>query len=354
MPKSNPLKPTELFMEQYNFIGENYFIHLYNKMPCKKSFNDCFIYQLESELEKEGYKLKLLWDWEYSHPKKCIHNVFQFYDLGDQLLLKTESTSLDKAVLYYPVAKKEMVEKELVPVFHRAQGQRSEKATVKMLAKTDWGLEFEQFEFDPVSIKRNNYNEDFWDFDAHLTKHLTERNGGLVLLHGIPGTGKTSYLLHQCTKLKSKNFIYIPPNMTQAISDPNLILLMRAETDAVLIIEDAEQILAARDGGNSAAVSNLLNLTDGFLSKCFDLTVVCTFNCTLNNIDRALLRKGRLKGRYEFGRLKGEVLAEKSKELGLENILDTPMTLAELYNLQPDQWNDPFLDGIENKIGFVA
>ena len=78
MPKSNPLKPTELFMEQYNFIGENYFIHLYNKMPCKKSFNDCFIYQLESELEKEGYKLKLLWDWEYSHPKNASTMYFSF------------------------------------------------------------------------------------------------------------------------------------------------------------------------------------------------------------------------------------------------------------------------------------
>ena len=354
MPKHKPLRPAELFMDQQSFVGENYFVHLYDEMPSKKCFNDCCAPLLEDDLRREGFDPKLIWTWEYTFPKKCIYHELSFYDLGNQVLLKIDSSTLDKVVLYFPVSKKEIVEKELVWIFERSQGCKSDKAVVKMLAKTDWGLEFEQFEFDPVSIKKNNYNADFWDFDAHLTNHLTESSGGLVLLHGIPGTGKTSYLLHQCTKLKSKNFIYIPPNMTHAISDPNLIMLMRAETDAVLIIEDAEQILTSRDEGNSAAVSNLLNLTDGFLSKCFDLTVVCTFNCTLNNIDRALLRKGRLKGRYEFGRLTGNALIEKRKELGLKNSSDAPMTLAELYNLQPNHWNDPFWNETENKIGFVA
>ena len=125
------------------------------------------------------------------------------------MLLKTESTSLDKAVLYYPVAKKKMVEKELVPIFHRAQGKRSEKASVKMLAKTDWGLEFEQFEFDPVSIKRNNYNEDFWDFDAHLTKHLTERNGGWCCFMEFPELVKLPiYCISAQNSNRRISFIY--------------------------------------------------------------------------------------------------------------------------------------------------
>ena len=144
--------------------------------------------------------------------------------------------------------------------------------------------------------------------------------------------------------------------MTNAISDPNLICLMRDEEDAVLIIEDAEDILTTRNMGNSAAVSNLLNLTDGFLSKCFDLTVLCTFNCRLNDIDKALLRKGRLKGRYEFGRLSGEVLQDKAKELGLENISGAPMTLADLYNLQSNGIKENFFNESESdsRIGFVA
>lgn len=355
MPEKKLLNPSELFMENYNFIGENYFIHLFNEIPSKMSYFNCSIYFLMEDLKATDFTPELIWEWELTDNEKGVNNDMQFYNLGRQILMKTEVTfQQEKVVVYFPASKKAIVEEELCGIIKKGMIGNNNKAVVKMLAKTDWGLGFETFEFDPVSIKRTNYNADFWKFDAHLSKHLADSSGGLVLLHGDPGTGKTSYLMHQCATLKSKNFIYIPPNMAQSISDPNLILLMKDEKDAVLIIEDAEQILVSRSNENSAAVSNLLNLTDGFLSKCFDLTVICTFNCRLNEIDRALLRKGRLKGRYEFGRLSGQALSDKAKELGLENISDTPMTLADLYNLQSEDWNSNIWSDSENKIGFSA
>ena len=357
MPENKTLKPAELFMDNYSFIGENYFIHLYNTMPSKKSVSNVNIEQIYAEMKRNCNEFDLLWDWEYTYAKRDMNNLMCYYQLEDQVLMRTEkSAETTMAVIYFDSSKRKVVEDKYWNLLLAAQPKKSDKAVVKMLAKTDWGLSFERFEFNPVAIKRNNYNTDFWDFDAHLSNHLIKNDGGLVLLHGDPGTGKTSYLLHQCSNLPSKNFIYIPPNMTNAISDPNLICLMRDEQDAVLIIEDAEDILATRNMGNSAAVSNLLNLTDGFLSKCFDLTVLCTFNCRLNEIDKALLRKGRLKGRYEFGRLSGEVLQDKAKELGLENISGAPMTLADLYNLQSNGIKENFFNEAESdsRIGFVA
>ena len=54
------------------------------------------------------------------------------------------------------------------------------------------------------------------------------------------------------------------------------------------MIEDAENILIDREAGGSSAVSALLNLTDGLLSDCLNIQIICTFNTDLSKLDRAL------------------------------------------------------------------
>ena len=47
---------------------------------------------------------------------------------------------------------------------------------------------------------------------------------GLVLLHGLPGTGKTSYIRYLIRQL-DKEVIFIPPNMAYALTNPDFIKL---------------------------------------------------------------------------------------------------------------------------------
>ena len=118
--------------------------------------------------------------------------------------------------------------------------------------------------------------------------------------------------------------------------NPEFIDLLIDNPNAVLVIEDAENIIMDRKY-SSSSVSNLLNISDGLLSDCLNVQIICTFNSALNLVDSALLRKGRLIAKYEFGKLTAEKSQGLSNHLGLDQLIVKPQTLAEITN--PDQLN---------------
>jgi ATP-dependent 26S proteasome regulatory subunit len=87
---------------------------------------------------------------------------------------------------------------------------------------------------------------------------------------------------------------------------------------------------------NDAGISNLLNLGDGLLGDALRLKIICTFNCDLSRIDEAILRKGRLAYRYEFGPLNVEKANKLFSILGINAKTDVPLSLAEIFNFEHD------------------
>ena len=120
--------------------------------------------------------------------------------------------------------------------------------------------------------------------------------------------------------------------MVNHITDPSFIPFLIKNSDAVLIIEDGEPAIGKRDiNGRTGAVSNILNLTDGLLSDCLNISIVVTLNTDNKDIDPALERKGRLLKHYTFEKLavnKSKILLEK---LGSAIEVKEPMTLADIY-----------------------
>lgn len=177
-----------------------------------------------------------------------------------------------------------------------------------------------------------NYNDGFKNIsDMLLSKLCVNKSKGLFLLHGKPGMGKTTYIRYLINNIENKKVIYIPPNMINMISDPAMIQFLSDQTNSILVIEDAENILYQRNiNGSGQAVANLLNLTDGLLSDCLNIQVVATFNTDVVNIDKALLRKGRLMMKYEFKDLE----PSRSKKLcdKLKVHVSDSTSLAEIYN----------------------
>ena len=182
------------------------------------------------------------------------------------------------------------------------------------------------------------YNDDFKAVDETIKGRLAKDNDkGIILLHGLPGTGKTTYLRHLIGSIKKK-VLFVSPAVAGNLMNPEFIDLLIDNPNAVLVIEDAENILMDRKYNNGSGVSNLLNISDGLLSDCLNVQIICTFNSALNLIDNALLRKGRLIAKYEFGKLDVQKAKKLGESLGLTQTIDRPMTLAEITN--PDETYD--------------
>ena len=150
----------------------------------------------------------------------------------------------------------------------------------------------------------NNYNDDFQEINKKIIKDLSIKNNkGLVLLHGKPGTGKTTYIKHLCEKI-DKQIIFVPPMMSLALADPGFVPFLMKHPNSVIIIEDAENVVKDRSlHSNGDAISNILNITDGILGECLSIQIVATFNTDRTQIDSALTRKGRLLAEYKFEEL---------------------------------------------------
>lgn len=93
---------------------------------------------------------------------------------------------------------------------------------------------------------------------------------------------------------------------------PDFISFLLKHQNAILIIEDAEKVLMSREQMNeNSVVSTILQLTDGLFSDYLNIKIICTFNTSLDKIDKALLRKGRMIAYYEFKAL----IPEKANEI---------------------------------------
>ncbi|MDB5282293.1 MAG: ATPase [Bacteroidota bacterium] len=226
---------------------------------------------------------------------------------------------------------------------------KSKKFEMNLIVMNGQSLETSSVDINKTKLDvAHNYEDDFAEVDKLITKRLnTMDDKGIVLLYGVPGTGKTTYLRYLIGKIKKK-ILFVPNNVAANITDPNFINLLIDNPNSVLIIEDAEQVIQDRNESGNSAVSNLLNISDGLLADCLNIQIVCTFNTTLGNIDKALLRKGRLIARYEFDKLSQQKAQRLSNHLGFNTEITCPMSVSEIYNQK-----EKTFEKAKKRIGFA-
>ena len=211
--------------------------------------------------------------------------------------------------------------------------QRKKPLEMNLIARSASYYELKTVEVKKTSLDLDLfYEDDFIQVDQLIKKRLNNKNDkGIVLLHGLPGTGKTTYLRHLIGKIK-KRVLFLSPNIAGSLVDPEFIDLLISNPNSVLIIEDAENIIMDRKSSSNSSVSNLLNISDGLLADFLNVQLICTFNSSLTMIDSALMRKGRLIAKYEFGKLSMAKAQKLSTHFGFDTIIDKPMTIAEIAN----------------------
>jgi len=273
-----------------------------------------------------------------SKGKIFFDEVYLF--LFDDLFVRLYSQYGRKgATLLYRKTDSALVEKMAKEL--RRFGQKKQKnPEIELLVKGFDGLETKTMTISkPKLTIGDNYNDDFLPIHKIILSRLQKKNDkGLVLLHGKPGTGKTSYIRYLITNLK-KDVIFLPPNMAASITDPGLMSLMIENPNSILVIEDAENIIIDRDHNGSSPVSALLNLADGLLSDCLNIQIICSFNTDLSRVDGALMRKGRLIAKYEFKELETHKAQALSNKLGFNTEITNPMTLAAVYNQNDSEFS---------------
>lgn len=230
--------------------------------------------------------------------------------------------------------------------------ERTKRKSSIQLVKSEHGhLDTQDYDLIvPETDLSLNYGKDFIKVHESIINRLNKPNDkGIILLHGDPGTGKTSYIKLLTGLIKEKEILFIPPSMAEMLSEPSIVPFLMDHKNSILIIEDAERVIADREGnGSPAGVSNLLNLTDGILGDCLSIQIIATFNMKREKIDQALLRKGRLIAEHKFENLSVEDTNKLFEHIEKDVVSTTPMSLADIYNVDVEVYRA----SNKSKIGF--
>lgn len=312
-----------------------YFIALTGRMPSRRKFTNVNTEALLKQLtQRYNGQIIEMFDWR-SHRSRRNETreagLWMVHLEGDRVV--SGDVGSREVNVYFMMEHRHEVE----PVFelvHRTPPRRRKKQTqLYVLVIHGVSIELEPMALNVTKLDIDrHYNDDFAEVHRTIEQRLRRKNDkGIIMLHGRPGTGKTSYLRHLVSRT-SKRVIFIPPDFAERLTDPQFLSLLMENPNAVLVIEDAERIMSDREREGHSPVSVLLNLADGLLSDCLNLQIICTFNTDLSRVDKALMRKGRLIARYCFGPLHHEKAAALLAQEGRSFTHAQGLTLADIYN----------------------
>lgn len=190
-----------------------------------------------------------------------------------------------------------------------------------------------------------NYNS---DFPKDKIQEIIERDeSGLLLLYGAAGTGKTSSIRYFIKENPDINFYWLDSSMFRMINSTSFMEFLLDCQNSVFILEDCESVLKSRDSDYNDLITPILNISDGILGDSLHLKFICTFNTSLLNIDKALLRKGRLSLKYEYKLLSKDRVQNMFDKLNIKMTATKDMALCDIYNIEEDNGTKE-----EKKIGF--
>jgi hypothetical protein len=159
-------------------------------------------------------------------------------------------------------------------------------------------------------IRRNYPEPAATAFDSLMDLDGSGIHGKILLVHGPPGTGKTTALRSLAKQWRAwcqLDFVLDPERL---FASPGYLIevIMGEDGDdkpwRMLLLEDCDELI--RPGAKASAgqaLSRLLNLTDGLLGQGRQVLVAITTNEDITRLHPAVTRPGRCLAQIEVGRL---------------------------------------------------
>jgi hypothetical protein len=312
--------------------GKSLYLYCFGKIPSAN-----YVWGIDGEKAYEAIRSK------YSHLIKSVHGYRTYqqaekkYRFDETFIILANGCILELddryCEIYHDGTQDEFINDCTALMKQFKEKQRRKPLEINLISRGRNGLELKELEVKRTTLDLDLfYEDDFKEVNELICKRLrNNKDKGIVLLHGLPGTGKTTYLRYLIGKIK-KRILFVSPTIAGDITSPDFVQLLVNNPNSVIIIEDAENVIMDRKISSNAAVSNLLNISDGLLADFLNVQLICTFNNALTLVDSALLRKGRLIAKYEFGKLGIEKAQRLSNHLGFMETITKPMTIAEIAN----------------------
>lgn len=234
--------------------------------------------------------------------------------------------------------------------------EKQQGSFLKALVMKHGGITVRNIGWIEEKILPDNYSP---EVVARYQKAITDLmadvpTGRVVIIDGPTGTGKTHLVKNIMTEIEDGTFVLLPPSMVAELGGPGLLPVLLENKSLVdpliLILEDADALLAARGDANLDSLSTILNLGDGLLGSALDVRIILTTNTPIKQIDQALLRPGRLSVHIKVDRLLLDqgtaVLLRLCPDLDMETAKaavskfckdsNGTVTLAEIYQMARD------------------
>ena len=287
---------------------------------------------------------------DYDVDKRELSYIDLIYLMDNEIMINIDYFSV---TIYHDSAQDEIAINYLM-LFKKFRKRVCKTQSICLVVNGERGLQTSSIRIKKPKLELSkNYNDDLPLLHDKMVSLLKEKDkSGLYLFHGIPGTGKSTYIRYLIRSI-NKKVIFMPPGLAGNLDSPSVANLLLFNPNTVFVIEDAEELLTSRDAGRNSSISMLLNLTDGLLGESLGIQVIATFNTNLQNIDKALLRKGRLLALYDFKPLAVDKSKVLLNEMGVLNYpVHEPMTLADIFNTQDEVFEHKKIN--RPQIGFLS
>ena len=333
---SSYVSPHRIFFAYTKRIPNIITIDDLNIEPFKKWFENKY----QNDIVQQHYS------HDFNNKKKVLENSYHNYLLKNGMLVSIEYTS----VYFFHIEEHSESINELFEEAKKFLYTQKKTTDICLIYNQNGELNTQLVEIKKPKIDFNiHYNEDFQPIHKEIVKQLNKKDtNGLYLFHGQPGTGKSTYIKYLIHQLKKK-VIFISPKMAGELDNLNMTPFLLNNNNTVFVIEDAEELITSREDVRNSNLSMLLNLTDGLLGESLGIQIIATFNTDVKNIDKALLRKGRLSQIYEFKNLSLDRTNSLLQKIGHNLEVIHPLPVAEIFNFDKD---NQYIPKLNKAVGF--